>query len=98
MVFVSFKNIYIWTKMARMPIFGHTFFSHYSAMFGQIWLIFYGSSADHYLSIGEIQVMMLIFNFWATFGGKMGVATTHASDGLGPPEKVPAPLQNFAPQ
>ena len=27
--------------------------------------------------------MMLIFHFWATFGGKMGVATTRAPNGLG---------------
>ena len=39
---VSFKNIYIWLrngqKMARMPIFGHTFFGHNSAIFGPIGL------------------------------------------------------------
>ena len=31
--------------------------------------------------------MMLIFyfHFWATFGGKKGVAKTRAPDGLGPP-------------
>ena len=44
--------------------------------------------------IGEIQVMMLIFHFWATFGGKMGVATTCTSNGLGPPN-LTKKLANF---
>ena len=34
---------------------------------------------------------MLIFHFWATFGGKMGVATTHAPYGLGPPNQRVGP-------
>ena len=29
-----------------------------------------------------------IFNFSATFGGKMGVATTYALNGLGPPNST----------
>ena len=32
--------------------------------------------------------MMLIFDFWATFGGKMGVATMPAPDGLGSPNPI----------
>ena len=28
---------------------------------------------------------MLTFHFWAAFGGKMGVATTHAPNSMGPP-------------
>ena len=32
MVLVSFKNIHIWQKMARMPIFEHTFISHNSVI------------------------------------------------------------------
>ena len=42
MVLVSFKNIYIWPsygqKMARMPIFGLSFFGHNSAISGPIGL------------------------------------------------------------
>ena len=76
--------------MARMPTFGHTFFGHNSASCWPIRLeIFMGtqetiiyrlvvrnSSYDAYFSV-------LIFR--ATFGGKMGVATTRALYGLGPP-------------
>ena len=86
MVLVSFKNIHIWLsigqKMARMPIFRHTFF-------GLIGRIFYGSSEDHYLSIGDekskLQCLFFSFDFWATSGGKTGVATTRAPSGLEPP-------------
>ena len=38
-------NIYIWPsyceKMARVPIFGHAFFGHHSAIFGLIGLTFF---------------------------------------------------------
>ena len=30
-------------------------------------------------------MLILFFNFWAIFGGKIGVAATHASYGLGLP-------------
>ena len=70
-------------KMARMPIFGHTFFGHNSANWAKK---FYGSSGDHHLSIGDekSKLQYLFFIFWATFGGKMGVAITRAPNGLGP--------------
>ena len=52
--------------------------------------IFYGDSGDYYLLISDekskyyLRSLFLIFDFLATFGGKTGVATTHAPNGLGP--------------
>ena len=50
---------------------------------------FYGNSGDYYLSIGgeksKLWCLFFSFDFLATFGGKMGVATTRALNGLGPP-------------
>ena len=39
----------------------------------------------------EIQVLRLIFNFWATFGRKIDVATTHTPYGLG----LSSPAKNW---
>ena len=100
MMLVSLKNIHIWPsngqKMARMPMFGHTFFGHNSAFSGPIGLSFYGSSGDQYISIDwwwEIKVAMLIFHFFI-FGpllaGKWAwpPVTTRAPNGLGPPNPI----------
>ena len=70
----------LWLKLAPMHIFGHKCFGHNSAIFGPIGLNIF--MLVYYLSIG---VKMLICYFWATFGGKIGVATTRAPYGLGPP-------------
>ena len=67
--------------MARMP--GPYFGIRFSAIsvFCANWAeIFYGSSGDHYLSIGDdkskLQCLIIIFYvFLGTFRGKMGVAT-----------------------
>ena len=37
-------------------------------------------------------MMQIIFNFWTTFGGKMGVATARVLNDLGPPN----PAKNLA--
>ena len=76
--------------MACMPIFGHTIFDHNSAMFWPIVL-------KHFMGNQETIIYRLVVRnrcydsyfsvliFWATFGGKMGVATTRAPNGLWPP-------------
>ena len=38
--------------------------------------------------LSKLWCLFVSFDFWATFGGKMGVATTRASYGLGPPNPV----------
>ena len=80
MVLVSFKNIHIRPKMALMPIFGDTFFGHNSAISWPIGLRNFMVVSDE-----KSKLWCLFFIFWATFGGKMDVATMRASDGLGPP-------------
>ena len=60
---------------AHMPIFGHTFFGHYPAIFGQIGLkICYGNSRDYYLSIGDVKsklgYLFFIFGLLGHFCGK----------------------------
>ena len=74
MVSVSFKNIHIWPKMARMPIFGQTFFVYNVS--GPIGLIFLGVQKTimiifrllmRHLSY-DAYISFLIF--WTTFGGK----------------------------
>ena len=51
---------------------------------------FYGNLGDYYLSIGDdtskLWCLFLIFGLLASFSGKMGLATTHAPNGLGPPD------------
>ena len=48
---------------------------------------FYGSTGEHYLSIGDEkpELWCLFFIFWDTFDGKMGVATTRTPNGSGSP-------------
>ena len=81
MVLVSFKNIHIWLsygqKVMRMPIFGHTFFGHNSAISGP-------SGPKFFMGVKNIIIYRLVMRnlsyntqfsfliFWATFGGKMG--------------------------
>ena len=73
-----------------MPIFGHTFFGQNSAICGLIEPeIFMGTQET---IIYRLPVRNLSYDayfwfliFWATFGGKMGVATTRTVYVLGPP-------------
>ena len=72
-----------------MPIFGHTFFGHNSAVFGSIKLQFFEGAHETiiYRLIMRNQDYEACFSFfilWATFGGKMGMTTTRAPDDLGP--------------
>ena len=56
---------------------------------GHLDWIFYGSSGDHFLSIGDeksmLRCLFFSFDFKATFGGNMGVVTKRTPNGLGPP-------------
>ena len=69
-----------------MLIFGHKFFGHNSAIFGQ-WPIevkfFIGAQKTIicYWS-WEIQVLIFVFPFFATFGREMGGATTRTPNNL----------------
>ena len=90
MVLVSFKNIDFWPKNgAHAHIWAYAFF-HNSAISGPIGLKFFMGVQD--TIIYRLVMRNLSYNayfsvliFWATFGGKMGVATTRAPNGLGPP-------------
>ena len=77
-----------------MPIFGLNFLTMWADNFC-------GNSGEYYLSIvgekSKLRFFFSIFIVWATFGGKMGVATMRALNGLGPPDptkKLPALSQN----
>ena len=65
--------------------FGHYIYCHFSANWAENFNV--NSPGDYYLSFGdkilEIYVMMLIRHFFATFGRKTSVATTHAPNGMG---------------
>ena len=89
---VSFKNIHIWPsyglKIARMPIFGHTFLV-ISEPFRPIWQnIFYGNRTQENIAIASKKSKLLFFIFTFDFLGhflrEMGVATTRAPDGWSP--------------
>ena len=77
----------------HMPIFGHTFFGHKSAIFSRIQetiiyrLVLINPSY-------EANISFLIF--WATFGGKMGVASVHHAhplwSGASKPDQKVGPL------
>ena len=81
MVLVAFKNIDTWPsygqKMVHMPIFGHTFFGHYSAISGPIGLKYFMGVQDTiiYRLVMRIEKSKLynayfsVLIFWATFGG-----------------------------
>ena len=74
-----------------MPIFGHTFFGHYSDNLSRFRSDDY--SLLKYRSVMKIEGMMLIFNFefWVEFGEEMGVITTRAPQGLW----LPNPTKKF---
>ena len=68
-----------------MPISWHVFFGYNSVIYGPIRRLHYklvlrNSSYSAYFSF---------VNLWAAFDLKMGVATTHASNGLGLPKSKP---------
>ena len=94
----SAPKYFIWPsygqKMARMPIFGHTLLTITQPFLGQLDCIFFRNSGDYYLSIsGEKSKLWCPFS---TFDFLV-VATTHASNGLGPsnPTKNLAHWVNF---
>ena len=66
-----------------MPIFGHTFFGHNSAIFGPIGQKIVMQTQENII-YPSYDAYFSVLIFWATFGGKIGVATTHAPYGLGP--------------
>ena len=78
--------------MVRMPIFGHTFFGHNSAISGPIGLKFFmGFQTIIYRLVMRnlrLRSLFFSFDFRATFGRKMGVATTRAPNGLEPPNQT----------
>ena len=87
MMLVSFKNIHIWPKifscgqkMARM----HAYIWAYI-----FWANWAGSSETIFYRLVKINLSYnAYFSFLkscATFGGKMGVATTRVPNGLEPP-------------
>ena len=72
--------------MAR--IFGHTFFGHKSAIFRPIGLTtFLGTQETIFYRLVVrnpiYDAHFSFLNFWATFGGKMGVSTKRALIVLG---------------
>ena len=94
---LSFKNINIWSsygqKIVCMPIFGYTYFGLYLAISGPIGLKFFigGQETIIYRLVMRILCYDAYFSvliFWATFGGKVGVATTRALNGLRPPNQT----------
>ena len=73
-----------------MPIYGHTFFGHNAAILRQTVVKFFigtrGTIIYRVVVINPSNDAYFSFlNFRATFGGKMGVATTRAPNGLGSP-------------
>ena len=88
-MWASFKNIDIKLcyspDKTPMPIFGHSFFGHNSAIFEPINLKFFWLARRLSLSIDKCGLFFIV-DFWASFGRKMGVATTCAPCGLGPPD------------
>ena len=85
---VAFKNIdilliYVPNK-ARMPIFGHTFVGHNSAIFGLIWL---KSETQETIIFRLVKInpsyhaYIQILNFWTGFGKKVGVVATQVPTG-----------------
>ena len=90
MALVSFKNIDIWPKMARMPIFGHTFFGHNSTIFGQIELKFFMGVQEtiiYRLVMRNLRndAYFLIFDFLGHFGRENGRVHHACPIGMGPP-------------
>ena len=93
MVLVSFENIHylakLWPKTTNMPIFGHV------RILANRVKIFYVSSGFQETIIywlvlrnpGYVAYFSFLI-FWATFGRKMGVATTLTPSGLKPSNRT----------
>ena len=87
---VPLKILYLanlWPKMACMLIFGHVTYFYYNSKpfldqldWNFLWELRRLLSIDCWW---EIQVMILIFHFWATLCGKIAVVTTRPPNGLG---------------
>ena len=84
MALISIIKNHIWPSYGQNGSHAHI----WANVFGNFWAnwaeIYYGSSRDHYLSMLIFQLLI----FRATFGGKMGVSTTRAPNGLGPPNST----------
>ena len=100
MVLVSFKNIHIWPsygqKTVCMPIFGHTFFGHHSAIFGIIELNFLWGLRGLLSSIrgekSKLLCLFFTFYFLATFGGKWAWPSCAPLSIWGQPGQIVVPL------
>ena len=78
--------------MSHTSIFGHTYFGHKSAIFGAIGLkILLGTQETiiYRLVMRNLNYdLFFVLDFWATNGGKIGVAITRAPNGLGRPNST----------
>ena len=80
---------------ANMPIFGHTCFGHFWANCAEnFWWELRRLLSTEYRLVPLVKIIptsdayVSFLIFWATFGRKMGVATTSAPNGLGHPNPI----------